>query len=64
MPQQVHPLKVAIVRSDTAQAVQIGFKIPDKLRETFRYEPGQNLTISLTIDGQKVRRAPLTTLVY
>ena len=57
MPLQFHTLKVATVRYDTAAAVQIGFRIPKKIVEAFRFEPGQYLTISLTIDGKKVRRA-------
>ena len=57
MPIQFHNLKVATVRQVTATAVQIGFKIPENKKEIFQFEPGQYLTISLTINGEKVRRA-------
>ena len=57
MPLQFYPLKVAFVRYDTNAAVQIGFRIPEKEKEIFQFDPGQYLTISLMIDGQKVRRA-------
>jgi len=57
MPIKFHQLKVATVRYETESAVQIGFKIPPEKEADFRFDPGQYLTISLTIDGKKVRRA-------
>ena len=57
MPIQFHQLKVATVRYETESAVQIGFKIPPEKEEDFRFDPGQYLTISLMVDGKKVRRA-------
>ena len=57
MPIQFHSLKVAMVRRVTAAAVQIGFKIPNKKKDIFQFDPGQYLTISLTINDKKVRRA-------
>lgn len=57
MPLQFYPLKVATVRYDTDAAVQIGFQIPEKEKEIFQFDPGQYLTINLTINGEKVRRA-------
>ena len=44
-------------RYETESAVQIGFKIPPEKEEDFRFDPGQYLTISLMVDGKKVRRA-------
>ena len=57
MALQFYNLKIATVRFDTDAAVQIGFRIPDKIKEAFTFDPGQYLTISLTVDGEKVRRA-------
>ena len=57
MPIQFHQLKVATVRYETDAAVQIGFNIPETLKEKFHFSPGQYLTINLTIDNKKVRRA-------
>ena len=54
---QFHSLKVAMVRRITEAAIQIGFKIPSKKKEIFQFDPGQYLTISLTVNGKKVRRA-------
>ena len=57
MPIQFHQLKVATVRYETTAAVQIGFQIPEKKKADFQFIPGQYLTISLTINDKKVRRA-------
>lgn len=54
---QFHQLKVATVRYETDAAVQIGFRIPEKKKTDFQFIPGQYLTISLTVNGKKVRRA-------
>jgi 3-ketosteroid 9alpha-monooxygenase subunit B len=42
---QYHPLKVARVVEETADARSIVFEVPDALRETFRYKPGQHLQL-------------------
>lgn len=52
-----HPLAVARVEPQTRDAVAITFAVPDALRDTFRYEPGQHLTLKATIDGVDVRRS-------
>ena len=57
MALQFHQLKVVTVRFQTDAAVQIGFRIPEKVKEIFEFDPGQYLTISLTVNGNKVRRA-------
>ena len=57
MPIQFHQLKVATVRYETDAAVQIGFQIPEKKKVDFNFSPGQYLTISLSVNGKKVRRA-------
>lgn len=57
MPLQFYPLKVAVVRYETEAAVRIGFAVPEAHKGAFRFDPGQYLTISLTIDGKQVRRA-------
>lgn len=40
-----HPLRVAGLRRDTADSVVIGFEVPEALRERFRFEPGQFVTL-------------------
>jgi len=57
MPLKFYPLKVSIVRYETQAAVQIGFAISEENKEAFRFNPGQYLTISLSIDSKQVRRA-------
>lgn len=52
-----HPLKVKEVRPETAECVSVSFEIPESLAETFRFLPGQYLTLRKTIDGSEVRRS-------
>lgn len=51
-----HDLTVSRISPEAAGAVAISFQIPDALRETFAFEPGQFLTLRATIEGQDVRR--------
>ncbi|WP_132051694.1 1,2-phenylacetyl-CoA epoxidase subunit PaaE [Pseudocnuella soli] len=51
-----HPLKVASVRRETDECVSIVFHVPDDLQPTFRFAPGQSLTIRTTLHGQELRR--------
>ncbi|WP_440995787.1 1,2-phenylacetyl-CoA epoxidase subunit PaaE [Arhodomonas sp. SL1] len=51
-----HELTVAEVRPETRDTVSIRFELPEELRETFRYEPGQHLAIRTWIDGEEVMR--------
>ena len=52
-----HELTVARVDPEAAGAVAISLAIPDSLRETFAFEPGQFLTLRADIGGQDVRRS-------
>ena len=51
-----HKLTIAEVRRETADSVSILFALPEALRETFAYKPGQHLTLRMDIDGQDIRR--------
>ncbi len=51
-----HRLRVAAVRRLTTDSVSITFDVPDALRDTFRFEPGQHITVRAIIDGHEVRR--------
>jgi ring-1,2-phenylacetyl-CoA epoxidase subunit PaaE len=51
-----HPLRVAAVRPETDQAVCITFDVPPALRETFRFVPGQYLTLRARVDGRELTR--------
>ena len=52
-----HSLPVAKVEKETRDAVAITFAVPDALREAFRHEPGQLLTLKADIGGNDVRRS-------
>lgn len=54
---QFHPLRVAAVERLTDRAVAVTFDIPEELREAFRFQPGQHLTLRAPIDGADVRRS-------
>ena len=51
-----HRLEVAEVANETAEAMSIRFEIPEPLRETFKFRPGQHLTLRAEIGGEEVRR--------
>lgn len=51
-----HPLKVAEVRRETADAVSVLFDIPDALKDAFKFRAGQHLTLRRDIGGKDVRR--------
>jgi ring-1,2-phenylacetyl-CoA epoxidase subunit PaaE len=55
-PLAFHPLRIRAVRRETADAVCIVFDVPDPLRETFTYVPGQFLTLRATLAGEEIRR--------
>jgi ring-1,2-phenylacetyl-CoA epoxidase subunit PaaE len=51
-----HPLQIAEVRPEGSDAVCVTLDVPDALRDTFRFAPGQHIGVRATIDGQEVRR--------
>jgi ring-1,2-phenylacetyl-CoA epoxidase subunit PaaE len=51
-----HTLTVADVVEETAEARSIRFAVPEELRETFSFKPGQHLTLKAEIDGEEIRR--------
>lgn len=51
-----HPLTVKRVSPEAAGSVAVTFDIPPALREAFRFEPGQYLTLRTRLDGQELRR--------
>ena len=51
-----HTLSIAEIVPETAEASSIRFDVPADLRETFRFRPGQHLTLKAEIDGEEVRR--------
>ncbi|MDB5676305.1 MAG: phenylacetate-CoA oxygenase/reductase, PaaK subunit, partial [Sphingomonas bacterium] len=56
MSASFHPLKITDVRREIDDAVSLRFELPEGLRETFRFVPGQHLTLRTSIDGEEIRR--------
>ncbi len=52
-----HSLPVGRVDRETRDAVAITFAVPDALRDQFRFEQGQHLTLRTDLAGQDVRRS-------
>jgi 3-ketosteroid 9alpha-monooxygenase subunit B len=51
-----YSLRVREVIDDTAEAKSIVFEVPPELAETFRYKPGQFLTLRVAYDGRHLLR--------
>jgi ring-1,2-phenylacetyl-CoA epoxidase subunit PaaE len=51
-----HPLRVACVERLTDDAVAITFDVPAELREQFRFQAGQHVSIRSPVVGDEVRR--------
>ncbi len=56
MSVRFHPLRVAEIVPETAEANSIRFEIPPELRDEFAFSAGQHLTLRATIGGEEVRR--------
>jgi ring-1,2-phenylacetyl-CoA epoxidase subunit PaaE len=56
MRDEFHPLPIAAVRRETADALSFALAVPEPLRETFGYRPGQHLVVRAMLDGEEVRR--------
>lgn len=52
-----HPLPIARIERETRDAVAITFAVPHALRDQFRFDCGQHLTLRTDIDGEDVRRS-------
>ncbi len=51
-----HPLRVASVDRLTDDSVAITFEVPEELRDEFRFQPGQHLSVRAPGIGDDVRR--------
>ncbi|HEX6138820.1 MAG TPA: FAD-binding oxidoreductase, partial [Casimicrobiaceae bacterium] len=52
-----HPLSIAKVDRETRDAIAVTFDVPEALRDLFRFEAGQHLTLRADIAGEDVRRS-------
>jgi len=57
MKPSFHTLKIKEIRQETSDAVSISFEIPEELRPTFQYLPGQYLTLKANVNGEELRRS-------
>jgi Flavodoxin reductases (ferredoxin-NADPH reductases) family 1 len=51
-----HELRIKEIRRETADCVSIAFDIPEDLKEDFRFQQGQSLTMRTLLGGEEVRR--------
>jgi ring-1,2-phenylacetyl-CoA epoxidase subunit PaaE len=57
MSHDFHPLTIANVRRETAEAISIGFAVPDEMRDEFSFTSGQYLTLRTKVGSEEVRRS-------
>jgi ring-1,2-phenylacetyl-CoA epoxidase subunit PaaE len=53
---QFHALTVVEKRKETRDSVRIAFDVPEALRQTYEFLPGQHLPIQINRDGKRLRR--------
>src|SRR5260370_28347764 len=51
-----HRPAIADIRRETADSVSIAFAIPAPLRDAYRFQHGQNVTLKAAIAGDEIRR--------
>ncbi|MBZ9630882.1 ferredoxin--NADP reductase [Salegentibacter sp. LM13S] len=54
---QFFPLEIKEVIRETPQAVSLSFKIPENLKEEFKFDAGQYITIKIKLGDEELRRA-------
>ena len=52
-----HPLAIADVRRETADAISVRFTVPAELREAYRFSQGQFITLKAMVGGEELRRS-------
>jgi ring-1,2-phenylacetyl-CoA epoxidase subunit PaaE len=52
-----HTLRVGDIQRETSDAVVVSFDVPDSLREAFKFEPGQYLTLKRGRGVEETRRS-------
>lgn len=53
----LHRLRIASLRAETADSISVAFSVPARLREAFRFNAGQFLTLSASPGGEAMRRS-------
>lgn len=57
IPRGFYNIPVQQINRLTKDAVEIVFDVPQELKDTFAFIPGQYITVSITIDGKEERRS-------
>ncbi len=57
MSTEFHELKLKEKINETDDAISLVFEIPDDLKATYRFKPGQYLTLRFQLKGEDTRRA-------
>ncbi len=52
-----HSLTIKSITRETADCVSLSFEVPPELRDAFRYQAGQYLTLRLHHEGEEIRRS-------
>lgn len=52
-----YKLNIKDVTRETPEAISVAFRVPDQLRDYYKFIAGQYLTLKLTLDGEEIRRA-------
>lgn len=52
-----HELKISAIQRLTKSAVKVSFEIPENLKSTFQFIPGQYLNLELFLNNEKIRRS-------
>ncbi|MFZ1530507.1 MAG: 1,2-phenylacetyl-CoA epoxidase subunit PaaE [Ferruginibacter sp.] len=52
-----YKLRAKKINRETADCVSVTFDVPAELKPAFVFEPGQNITIKKTIEGEELRRS-------
>ena len=57
MTPHFHPLIIARVQRETADAISVTFDVPAGLADAYRYTQGQHLTLRSLVGGEELRRS-------
>src|SRR5689334_14717169 len=57
MTPRFHPLRIATVRPETADAICIELDVPLGLAAQYRFVQGQHLTVRVDVNGEEMRRS-------
>ncbi len=52
-----HSLKISDIVKETADAVSVGFEVPENLKQEYQHKHGQYLTLKMSINGEELRRS-------